>query len=159
MRGFRAHRARSDRQQLATTKGVEMDPQNETARALELLRQLIRTSPYTQRQVEERAGFSRGYLSQLLHANLDLKYRHILLVLDVLDMEPRAFFARLFPDPEADVLQRFRERSAWRSDTVAADLETLYDAGLESVRQLRKRIETCERVLDRLGLLDDEARR
>lgn len=127
-----------------------MDPRTETRRVLDALRQLIKESSLSQRKVEERAGFSRGYLSQLLAANLDLKFVHIIAVLDTLEVAPGPFFGRLYPDLRSPALESFKERSRMRSVNVRRDLDELYDDGLESLQQLRSRLERCESAVDRL---------
>lgn len=127
-----------------------MDPRTETRRVLDALRQLIKQSSLSQRKVEEHAGFSRGYLSQLLAANLDLKLVHIIAILDILEVDPGRFFNRLYPDLRSPALESFKERSRMRSIDVRRDLDELYDDGLESLQQLRSRLERCENAVDRL---------
>ncbi|RMH23482.1 MAG: XRE family transcriptional regulator [Acidobacteria bacterium] len=134
-----------------------MDPRYECRRVLDEIRRLIKRSPFSQRQVEARAGFSRGYLSQLLAENLDLKLVHIIAILEVLEVSPGHFFRTLYPDPRESALARFKSRSQLAaSAALNRDLDALYDAGLESLKQLRRRLERCEDAverLERMGLL------
>ena len=51
-----------------------------------------------QHQVDRRLGLGRGYSSQVLTGRVELKYRHILAFLEVIDVEPGMFFRVLFPD-------------------------------------------------------------
>ena len=86
-----AHGARDDRRQLQEISRRDIKP------ILEELRLMIRRSELSQRQVEEAAGFSRGYLSQLLAQNLDLKVWHLLAILDIFGEAPGDFFRRVRP--------------------------------------------------------------
>ena len=61
------------------------------------LREMIERSDLSQRRVEKKAGFSKGYLSRLLAQNFDLKVWHLLAVLDSVDSHPGEFFQRLYP--------------------------------------------------------------
>lgn len=138
-----------------------MDPREETRRVLEEIRRIIKASPLSQRKVEDRAGFSRGYLSQLLARNLDLKFIHLIAILDALDRPPGAFFRSLYPDPRRPALEHFKAQSRLPSVDVRRSLEDLYDVGLESLHRLRERLERCEDAVTRLedlGVLPSRAR-
>ncbi len=110
----------------------------------------IRAAPFSQRQVERRAGFSRGYLSQLLAGNVDLKVRHILSVLDALGIAPGQFFASLYPRTGRAALSAFQNRHGQEAFTKADDLDAFHELGIESLAGLRQRLERCERVVAQL---------
>lgn len=63
------------------------------------LQRTIRASGASQRQVESALGWGKGYFSQLVKGNVDLKLRHVFRVLEHLDVEPATFFAEAFPPP------------------------------------------------------------
>lgn len=148
-----------------------MDRKKEIAPILEEIRTLIRHLGYSQRRVEKEAGFSKGYLSQLLAQNLDLKVWHLLAMLDVFGLGPAEFFERLYPPEASPALDRFIERSEPLSPDVDAALGQLYRMGSESLADLRCRLQRCERAVEQLeaggyvhmvNLVDeaaDEARR
>lgn len=80
----------------------------------ESLRTLVRDSGRTQRSVEDDNGFRRGYLSQVLQGHITLTARHLIGILQSLDIAPSAFFARL-EEPwqtPAPALSEIRERMA-----------------------------------------------
>lgn len=144
------------------------------ARLHELLTRLrlrIHYAPSTQRELEERAGFSKGYLSQILHGNIDLKLSHLLAVIDALEVDPADFFAELFDERRfaAHSLlslgrrggerggERGSERSGARSTPLGLELARLYGLGLESLDELLRRLDRCEaafRELEERGLLE-----
>jgi len=129
----------------------------ESRRALDAVRRAILASPLSQRRVEKRAGFSRGYLSQLLAGNLDLKLGHLLAMLEALELPPGRFFSGLFPDNRRAALAAFRARSQRGEVEAPRDMAALHDLGLESLAALRGRLERCERAiaeLEDLGILD-----
>jgi transcriptional regulator with XRE-family HTH domain len=97
------------------------------------LRRLVFESGQTQVAIEQANGFTRGYLSQVLHAHVSLTARHVFGILLALDVPPSRFFSRLFPVPgtvEPDgLLSEIRERMA-RYDSAIQELE---DKGLVSL--------------------------
>lgn len=136
----------------------EKERDEEIRLVLSELRRMIKRSEYSQREVEDLAGFSKGYLSQLLARNLDLKVWHVLAILDVFKVGPSEFFERLYPGAgRAAALEGFTERSEPLVDDLDKALSTLYRVGAESLGQLRERLERCERAvaeLEEKGLLD-----
>ena len=129
-----------------------MDWKLETQPALEEIRRMIKASGLSQRKVEQRAGFSRGYLSQILSRNLDLKVFHVLAVLDVLGCGPGEFFARAYPAKKKRrrALDEFRGASETVTDEVDEVLGRLYAHGVESLDELRGRVARCEQSIARL---------
>lgn len=127
-----------------------MDPQEEANRVLEEIRQLIRKSGLSQRKVEQRVGFSKGYLSQLFAHNLELKYWHVHAMLQALEIQPARFFAQVYPVRHRSALEHFRSTSQPTSEELAAELGRLYGSGMQSMRQLRERVASCEKAISEL---------
>ena len=73
------------------------DPKGMTQRILERLQLRIRRSKLTQRTIESRIGFSRGYLTHIFTGAVELKYWHLLAILSVMGLEPSELFRELFP--------------------------------------------------------------
>jgi transcriptional regulator with XRE-family HTH domain len=71
-------------------------PEAEVSRVAEALREAIRKAKRSQRQVEQALGQGKGYLSQLLGGNVDLKLKHVFAILGVLEIEPDEFFVSLY---------------------------------------------------------------
>ncbi len=59
------------------------------------LRQLVRSQDRTQRSIESQNAFQSGYLSQVLQGHISLSVRHLLGILNSLDVSASAFFAQL----------------------------------------------------------------
>lgn len=136
-----------------------MDPHAEAGRVLAALRLHIKSSPLSQRKIEERAGFSRGYLSQLLTEKLELKVVHIMAVLDVLEVPPAHFFAALYPAARPTALDRFKHSSRLDLPELNQTMDALYGLGLESLHRLRHRLARCEDAVEQLedlGLLPSD---
>jgi len=136
----------------------------EAERILRRLKLLIHLSKPTQREIEERAGMSRGYLSQILGGNVELKLRHLFLVLEALAIEPREFFSQVYPGQRFDAFQAIEKlwvQGSRPSDRqLRLELARLYGFGIETVLELRHRLETCEaalRELEQLGILPPHA--
>lgn len=87
---------------------------------LDALRRMVRESGRTQRSIEDDNGFRRGYLSQVLQGHITLTARHLIGILQSLECEPSAFFARLEePWQAAPVLSEIRERLALHDRALA----------------------------------------
>ena len=70
--------------------------QREVDHYLTLLRNKIREQGFTQLQVQEALGWGRSYISQLLTRQKALRIEQVLLILRVIGVEPRDFFAELY---------------------------------------------------------------
>ena len=71
-------------------------PDVETKRLSEALREAVHRRKFSLRQVENALGQGKGYLSQLLGGNVDLKVKHVFAVLGVIGMEPEELFLDLY---------------------------------------------------------------
>ncbi len=141
-----------------------MDWKQETEPALQEIRRLLREAGISQRQLEERVGFSRGYVSQLLARNLDLKVWHVLAILNALEHSPGEFFSRMYPAAKKRrrALEEFQRASGPLTEEVDEVLGRLYKYGVESLNQLRDRLARCEQSVARIeasGILDEYRRR
>ncbi len=68
----------------------------EVDRYLTLLRNKIRERGFTQLEVQETLGWGRSYISQLLTKQKALRVEQVLLVLNVVGIDPREFFQELY---------------------------------------------------------------
>ena len=66
-------------------------------RILTLLRNKIRQRGFTQLEVQEALGWGRSYISQLLTKQKSLRVEQVLLILNVIGIDPATFFAELYP--------------------------------------------------------------
>ena len=147
----------SRRRPAARPKGA---PLLATQAVLEKLRWRIQCSALTQRTLERRLGFSKGYLSQVLRGHVDLKINHLLALLEALAVDPGEFFSEVSEDPvyplrSAEVKL---EASSGPERELGAGLARLYSFGLQSLDDFEKRLERCEVALSEartLGLLDE----
>ncbi|MEM9553924.1 MAG: helix-turn-helix transcriptional regulator [Acidobacteriota bacterium] len=71
-------------------------------RILTLLRNKIREQGYTQLDVQAELGWGRSYISQLLTKQKALRVEQVLLILDVIGVQPADFYSELYryPAPE-----------------------------------------------------------
>ena len=126
-----------------------MSPRAEAQRVLEHVRELIRASGISQRRLEERLGFSRGYLSQLLGGTVEIKMWQFLSLLESLDIEPSRLFGELFPKRQKpEKIEKVRREG--NRPPLSLELAHLYGLGIESIDDLATRLERCENVLDEL---------
>lgn len=72
---------------------------NEVDRYLTLLRNKIREKGFTQLEVQEALSWGRSYISQLLTKQKSLRVEQVLLILDVIGVDPAEFFAELYYYP------------------------------------------------------------
>ncbi|HYU33462.1 MAG TPA: hypothetical protein VEW48_15000 [Thermoanaerobaculia bacterium] len=73
------------------------DFQAEVQRIAEALRNAIRLSGISHRQIERDLGMSTGYLTRILTGQLQLKVTHVLWICEVIDFPAEGFFAALYP--------------------------------------------------------------
>ena len=64
-----------------------------------LLRNKIRASGFTQLEVQEALGWGRSYISQFLTKQKKLRLEQVLSILNVIEVEPAAFFGELYGAP------------------------------------------------------------
>ena len=74
----------------------------EVTRVLAMLRDAVRYSNLSNREVERRLGYSAnsGYLSRLFAADRELKFRQIVDILEIVGLPPANFFRAVFGEPE-----------------------------------------------------------
>lgn len=87
---------------------------DEIRRVARLLETLVKVEKVPVRELEQRLELGGGTLNRVFNGKIELKLRHILLVLEALEIRPLAFFDQAFRarDGEED------ERAAWLLDAV-----------------------------------------
>ena len=75
--------------------------EKELDRVLTLLRNKIRERGFTQLEVQEALSWGRSYISQLLTKQKSLRVEQVLLILEVIGVDPGEFFAELYPSGAA----------------------------------------------------------
>jgi transcriptional regulator with XRE-family HTH domain len=131
-----------------------MTPQELAAQQVEqvarALRQRIRGTGRTQREVEQSLGMGKDYLRQLLSGNMDLKLKHLFGILAVLGEEPTEFVATVFGLPPA-LLQPEPIHPLFRESMTAAQrsvlpllIESLREKGVLSQAEAGAMLATLE---------------
>ncbi len=69
---------------------------HEVERYLTMIRNKIRERGFTQLEVQEALGWGRSYISQLLTRQKNLRVEQILLILNVIGIEPTDFFREFY---------------------------------------------------------------
>ena len=57
-----------------------------------VLRDAVRLSTWTNRDIERKFGWSAGYLSRLFGGRIDLRVEHVLIICDVIGIKPGDLF-------------------------------------------------------------------
>ncbi len=73
----------------------------EVDRYLTLLGNKIRGQGFTQVEVQEALGWGRSYISQLVTKAKSLRVEQVLLILNIIRVDPAEFFAELYGPPGA----------------------------------------------------------
>jgi len=102
-----------------------MEWEVEVERVSEALREAIRRKKSSLRNVEQALGQGRGYMSQLLGGNVDIKLKHVFSVLGVIGVEADEFFLNVYS----------------RSDPVAAVRGLVSRAELDDIKSRLSRLE------------------
>lgn len=96
---------------------------------LDLVARIMRRQKKTQLEIQEKLGWGRSYISQLMTSQKSLRLDQLFTLLDALEVRPAAFFAELYGlEPPAEV------------------------ARLEEVVALAQRIQDLTNGLDRVSL-------
>jgi transcriptional regulator with XRE-family HTH domain len=69
----------------------------EVTRVKDLLKTVVRVAGMSHREMERKLGQSPGYLSRLFAGAIELKLRHIVEILGLIDVEPAEFFQLAYP--------------------------------------------------------------
>jgi len=76
-----------------------MNIEKEIEKATRLLATMMQLAGLTRQEIDRRLGAGRGFTSQVLTGRVELKLRHVLEILRVLDFAPAVFFRLLFAEP------------------------------------------------------------
>jgi transcriptional regulator with XRE-family HTH domain len=125
--------------------------EDDIRRCAKMLESVVRMDGLSARQLEEKLNYGAGTVNRLFSGKIELKLRHILLILEVIGIPPSQFFREVFPEddrprsePEmASRLLDLLERHAPRRPPVrpAATATGLSDAELD-----RRILEALERL-------------
>lgn len=69
----------------------------EIRRLAEVLAIVVRVAGRSRQSIEEQIGLSSGYLSKILGGAVELRARHILMILGAVGMDPGDFFRLAYP--------------------------------------------------------------
>jgi len=110
---------------------------DEVRRAAKLLEALIQVTGESPEELERRLEASPGYLGRLLAGRVELKLRHILAVLRVLEIEPSLFFKTLYPGADLAGTVRLDElRQQVKSLGVGSEPAPKAGVGMEDLERL-----------------------
>jgi transcriptional regulator with XRE-family HTH domain len=123
--------------------------EDEIRRCAKMLESVVRMDGLSARQLEEKLNYGAGTVNRLFSGKIELKLRHILLILEVIGIPPSQFFREVFPEddrprsePEmASRLLDLLERHAPRRPPARTAATGLSDAELD-----RRILEALERL-------------
>ncbi len=111
----------------------ERDP--EVIRVTELLKTAIRIAGVSHREIEKRLGQSPGYLSRLFAGTIELKFRHILEIVKVIQIDPAEFFQLAYPRQPRTVSPGARKVRDLLSIFPPSETSASYGGGREREKQ------------------------
>ena len=130
--------------------------ENEIDQILTLLRNKIRERGFTQLEVQEALAWGRSYISQLLTKQKSLRVEQVLLILNVIGVDPAEFYAELYHLPSVDGLRSPEDFAATRygapSYATAGTVAEVSSSGLpgdftRSFQELRSLLRGLVRLL------------
>ena len=105
---------------------------SQTVQLSQVLKRAIRALGLSLREVERRLGMSRGYLTRLFAGEMDLKVDHVVLIAEILGVEPEEIFRLAFPASPAEPGQAvLRLRESFGVPAEPPQPETGAASGLE----------------------------
>lgn len=76
--------------------------EREVDRIINLLRSKIKERGYTQLRIQNELGWGHNYVSRIMTGNKPLRMKDLLLILNIIKVEPADFFSELYtPEKEA----------------------------------------------------------
>lgn len=72
--------------------------EDDIRRCAKMLESVVRMDGMSARQLEEKLGYGAGTVNRLFSGKIELKLRHILLILEVIGIPPSQFFREVFPE-------------------------------------------------------------
>jgi transcriptional regulator with XRE-family HTH domain len=69
-------------------------------RCAKMLESVVRMSGMSARQLEERLDYGAGTVTRLFSGKIELKLRHVLLILEEVGIPPSQFFREAFPEED-----------------------------------------------------------
>ena len=129
--------------------------ENEIEQILTLLRNKIRERGFTQLEVQEALAWGRSYISQLLTKQKSLRVEQVLLILNVIGVDPAEFYAELYHLPSIDRLRGAEDypRGGYKAASYAAStVAEVSEGGLpgdftRSFQELRSLLRGLVRLL------------
>lgn len=80
------------------TEPQDVEPLDEkTLRVAEVLAAAVRVAGRSRLSLEKQMGLSSGYLSKILGGTVELRLRHVSMILDALEVDPSDFYRVAFP--------------------------------------------------------------
>ncbi len=127
-------------------------------RYLLLLRSKIRERGYTQLEVQERLGWGRSYITQLLSKQKTLRFDQVFSILGVIGVDPSEFFAELNAGPRRPPTRRRQApvSSGATPEKELADLSALLQ-GLAKLL-IEKKVITATELSTTIQLAEAESR-
>ena len=135
--------------------------EREIDRILTLLRNKIREQGFTQLQVQAELEWGRSYISQLLTKQKSLRVEQVLLILDVIGIDPSEFYAELYRFPSGDVVHHRGDPYGPHRDADAYEVAERRDGGqmgrvLDELRESRTMLAGLVELLVKRGVLKDD---
>ena len=128
--------------------------ERELDRVLTLLRNKIRERGFTQLEVQEALGWGRSYISQLLTKQKSLRIEQVLLILNVVGVDPGEFFSELYHFPAGDPRAAGRYPRYPRGDLFERGGAVADDEFKRSFDELQSLMRGLVRLLTSKGLVE-----
>ena len=74
--------------------------EDDIRRCAKMLESVVRMDGLSARQLEEKLNYGAGTVNRLFSGKIELKLRHILLILEVIGIPPSQFFREVFPEDD-----------------------------------------------------------
>ena len=123
--------------------------EDETLRLAGMVKTLAKSKRRSIRSVEQQMGVSTSIFHKVLKGDVTFHIRHLLMMLDALEIDWAEFFHMAYPRTSA---------SAARGDSLLGDLDRALGAGRPAAEEISDAVfeERVKRVLAHLGMLPEE---
>jgi len=106
-------------------------------RVSRLLQVAIRASGVSQAEIERALGMSKGYLRQVFSGRIELKVRHVEVILGAIGLDPNTFYGIVYPAPAKRSRElAFEALSALESREAPSQAQLAQDDLLVAIREM-----------------------
>lgn len=115
---------------------METQSREETERIIRMLRTALRLLGFTNREIERRLGYTPSYLTRLFSGQIELRFEHIVDIVNAMGMTAEEFFQFAYPARQGERSEQAMQLNEVLEELRPAPPRAPYDWNEEKLQQL-----------------------